>query len=648
MQKGEIRMKRITCLILSAVLALSLIGCVGGTSDAGRASENQQQQNNVKARYTILVYVDGANLESEGGMASEDLAEMIASTYSREDINVIVQTGGAKSWKTTGIAADSINRFRVTENNLEPLETLPQQSMVDPATLTDFINYGYEHFPADRYGLVLWDHGSGPLYGYGMDEHYEDKGTMNLSSIKTALASSSIADLSLEFLGFDSCLMASLEIADAVSPYASYLVASQEIEPGQGWDYTSWLNALGSNPEMDGASLGKVIADSFVEFYSRNSMEDASVTLSVIDLKQVKPVVTALESFIKSADMSQLSFQEVARDRSNTKEFGITPAYQSYHYDIIDIGDMAKQFSETNATESAALTDALSQAVVYSTKGPHLDIANGLSLYFPYFDRQSLADNMQLYQATGFSPAYVEFLSSFVEKLSGEPQTPMNNLSTLQPVQGSSAGSKGNALYGISIEQEQVPQVEAAYFGVWQQLTDTTYRQIYQDENILVDPDTGELYSAFEGFITTIDGEPACLYESDRGQDYVRYQTPAVLNGDPVYLEIIFDSTSPDGRLVGAVPAIQESRMAARQLIPVKEGDSLALSYYTRTITETGSEDGAAAEEEPFWQDGEAHVVGSELVINTAAAPSGKLLMSFMIYDYYGNLYETDFASFES
>ncbi|MDF2613281.1 MAG: hypothetical protein K0S71_1067 [Clostridia bacterium] len=49
------------------------------------------------APYTILVYMVGSDLESDSGAATNDLIEM-AAVGGAKNVNVVVETGGAKKW----------------------------------------------------------------------------------------------------------------------------------------------------------------------------------------------------------------------------------------------------------------------------------------------------------------------------------------------------------------------------------------------------------------------------------------------------------------------------------------------------------------------------------------------------------------------
>nr|MBP7402742.1 peptidase C11 [Clostridia bacterium] len=196
---------------------------------------------------TLMVYMCGTDLESESGMATADLNEMLYADVG-DHVNIIVETGGTTRWRNSVIRSDTNQRYRVTDTGLEPLEEdLGRRVMTDPDTLRDFVSYCAERYPANRYALIFWDHGGGTLGGYGYDQVFPGEGAMSIGEIDGALES---AGVTFDFVGFDACLMATLETAYMMNYHADYLIASEETEPGIGWYYTDWITALSADPSM--------------------------------------------------------------------------------------------------------------------------------------------------------------------------------------------------------------------------------------------------------------------------------------------------------------------------------------------------------------------------------------------------------------
>ncbi|HBT95608.1 MAG TPA: hypothetical protein DEB24_05770 [Coriobacteriia bacterium] len=402
---------------------------------------------------------------------------------------------------------------------------------------------------------------------------------------------------------------------------------------------------MGTDPQMTGATLGTAIAQSFIEYYKINGLDMANLTLSVIDMTKIADLVSSFEAFVGTVDLSKVSFQEVAKDRSNTKEFGFSSAYE-HHFDVVDIGDLAAQFSEKSAQESANLTAALSAAVVYSEKGQHDDIASGLSVYFPYNGPQYLNANMAAYKTLGFSSTYVNYIDSFVSTLTSTPLAQLESISQT-PTTDESA-SAGRGLYRTAIAPEQTANIESVYATVWQEMPNGTYRQVYRDDTVQLDATTGEMLAEFDGRVTTVDGHIACMYELVRGDGFVRYNVPGFINREFVNLQIVFDETSPGGRVLGATPVINASQVAARQMLPIEEGSDLAMCYdaltpenYAEFETATIEDVGDYSSSGTSWTVGEYSTTGKTVTMATTDLPKGNYLFGFMVKDLQGNTYAT-------
>lgn len=123
--------------------------------------------------------------------------------------------------------------------------------------LTEFITTTARTYPAKNYMLVLWDHGGGPAGGFGGDDRGKDEDTYitadqltrSLSDAKSEINKDTSVSYNknfekLAFLGFDACLMGNLETAMALEPYAKYLFASEDLEPGSGWDHRGYVEEM--------------------------------------------------------------------------------------------------------------------------------------------------------------------------------------------------------------------------------------------------------------------------------------------------------------------------------------------------------------------------------------------------------------------
>ncbi|MBP3579561.1 MAG: peptidase C11, partial [Lachnospiraceae bacterium] len=237
-------------------------GKLNGDVDIAARDKRTVIKGKGKDEVTIMVYMCGTDLESKYGMGTSDLQEMLGADLG-DNVNLIVYTGGCKQWKNNVVSNSDNQIYQVVDGKLKVLDKdAGEVAMTDPDTLVDFIKYCDKKFPANRNMLIFWDHGGGSISGYGYDEKFARVGSMDLAEINSALKE---ADVVFDFIGFDACLMATLETALMLAPYADYMIASEETEPGVGWYYTDWLTALGENTSMPTIEIGKNIVDDFVD-----------------------------------------------------------------------------------------------------------------------------------------------------------------------------------------------------------------------------------------------------------------------------------------------------------------------------------------------------------------------------------------------
>ncbi len=355
-----------------------------------------------RAEWTVLVYqVADNNLEWDGlkdleemaSVGSSDKVRIVAQSDRRQDAEVTEGVLGLPDWTTA-------KRLYVEKGALRELGDVGEVNSDDPKVLQEFIQWAVRAYPAQRYALVLWDHG-GAFKGFGGDETAGKGSIMRLPALAGALKGSGVK---FEFLGFDACLMASTEVALELMPYAKFLAVSEEVEPGPGWDYSGLLSALQQNPRMDGQALGKAVADSYLAFYKKYSPAEALyATFSVINLGEMSQVASALSGF--SAELNRYVMadtegkvaerllrlgQVVGQARWETPGF-----YRSDFTSpglVFDLGLLGENVARVTkdqriAQKAADLRAAIAKAVPYSVTGDGFRDTklSGLSLHLPVF-----------------------------------------------------------------------------------------------------------------------------------------------------------------------------------------------------------------------------------------------------------------------
>jgi hypothetical protein len=344
--------------------------------------------------WTFLVYmVADNNLEP---FALDDLIEM-AQVGSGANLNIVVQIDRAQGYDESGLGTlpnwTSTKRLRVTPGGLEQISDLGEVNMGATQTLSDFITWGVKTYPADRHALIFWDHG-GAWPGFGGDDSTQDNDLLSIAELKAGIkAGMDAANLKqFSLIGYDACLMSTYEVALAMRPFGEYLLASEELEPGHGWDYRS-LQVLKQNPASTPVTLGQQIIQGF---QGQAQAEDtaANITLALTDLYALDDLVRAVDQLaaVYPSGANATLATAFGRGRASALKFGEGPdASQSTH--MVDLGHLAEQVATqaTQATQARSMVQAaLAKAVVAKTHGPQTAKAAGLSIYFPpqsaYYD----------------------------------------------------------------------------------------------------------------------------------------------------------------------------------------------------------------------------------------------------------------------
>ena len=320
--------------------------------------------------YTILIYMCGADLESGSGQATGDIDEILAANMP-SDVNIVIETGGASSWKKYNIPSNKLGRYYVNGTSLAQATTpLTNASMGDPNTFRDFLIWGLENYPAQQTGVILWNHG-GAMDGCCFDENYSDDG-LTPSELYQAVSEAYTATgiTKLDWIGYDCCLMSVADIASINADYFDYMIASEESEWGDGWAYDEWLPSIKNNKTISPADLLPVICDTFVEYYDAWGSSSNNQTLSVLDLSKMDAFISAFNDYATALSISSDDdWMKICYALYYALKFGIGNG-NYYAFGIADfsswLDEMDYYFSSVSSTE---LRDALDDLVIHNKYG---------------------------------------------------------------------------------------------------------------------------------------------------------------------------------------------------------------------------------------------------------------------------------------
>ncbi len=390
---------RIAGAIAAAVVSVgTLSACAGGGALPGTAADDSWTVMTYMIADTNLEYFqleDMAEQEFVGSRPGFSLISYLdrSADYSEDPVIGIDNWVGAK---VIEVRQDGHSVVKKDEGDV---------NTGDPAVLAAFMAYAIKEYPAAHYALILNDHGSS-WPGVGADGSFDDD-TLTLEELHQGIADGLDGGGidKLDMLGFDACLMATYETASTMQDVADRMVASEELEPGYGWNYTA-LEAAARGGSVDD------LAASIITAYDEQSTSEgeAQVTLSETDLTKMPAIDTAVDAFaqalIANADAVGPS---VGRSLAQNLGFGSTPDYDFYMTDMAMLaGSISAEFGAVSA-EADALTAAVSAAIINKVDGQATRGATGMAIYFP---PQQAAYNGD-YDGVTAAGTWIGFLNSY-------------------------------------------------------------------------------------------------------------------------------------------------------------------------------------------------------------------------------------------
>lgn len=357
-------------------------------------------------KWTVLTYIAAHNNLSEWGKKS--LVEIRSVGSTSDVLHGVFYDGALKGHDFhAGVAARYVMG--------DPGKVLKQERLSgqfdcgDPKQLIAAAEWLYKQFPAERYGVVLWSHGSGwapaeiekiakearPSGKHTTKEFVErseqpgsmalfrttvrallkpetaaerailfDDGTgHSVDTLELAGVMRSIANAigqPVDFLGMDACLMATIEVAYELRDAVRFLVASEELVPAESWPYQDIYGRLRANPRIDGAGLARLAVERYVSFYEQHSPGAGDVTLVAVDLGKIKTVADDLDvlSATMMSDMTaaapklrtaQISVRKREEEPRQPKHSGARQKRSTkFDYHLWDVRSLASELSKSS------------------------------------------------------------------------------------------------------------------------------------------------------------------------------------------------------------------------------------------------------------------------------------------------------------
>lgn len=350
-------------------------------SDEGDSSYVVPDISLPKKEWTFMVYMAADNNLDPAALDDINEMEMVGST---DEVNIVVFLD---RWDKE-VGPGSWIYYIVYDENPEEIASpiyvsLGEMNSGDSSTLRFFVSYVTECFPAEKYALVLWDHGYG---WFGVCWDWTDGDYLDIDEIRSALDG-----YELTLIGFDACLMSMIEVAYEFVGVADVMVASEAYEPWDGWPYDMFLASLVDNPNTAAEDLAKEIVMNYIDSYSEDGLLSTFVTMAAIDLNTLETLVELIDNlavFLMDHLPEYLSVITGAKNSADRYPFGFCPSgpfIDLYHF-VSLLGKYCTSLSDNLKLKSKVedILDTWGDVVIiamsYNKTHKH---ALGLTIYFP-------------------------------------------------------------------------------------------------------------------------------------------------------------------------------------------------------------------------------------------------------------------------
>jgi hypothetical protein len=691
-------MKKISAIGVILALLLSLAGCSGKSDPVkaawpggGQGGDAEVTRKMSYPAYTdkddtwaIYMYICGSNLESfergnpdDGyGMASVDITEAETAALPR-DVSVVMEMGGAENWLNS-LDPAVLNRRLLNGDSKTELDPAPLANMGDPNTLAEFLTFCNTEYPAEHQVVILWDHGGGTLFGYGSDELF-DKDSLSLPELDAAFAAAPAASGKYEIIGFDACLMATIDVAAVLQDDGNYLVASEEVESGDGWDYTGALNALAADTSQPAEQFAKAICDSFYQFYVDLNKENPKsklyqeATLSVVDLNKAAALLDAYnamadEALLLAVDRREEYLSAFARAARASENYGYNTPEDGF-FEMVDMGDLIYNAAGLLPESRDRVKTALADCVVYEVHGPMRSKASGLSCYYCYSGKPK---SVKFYSEAGGNKAvgyYHEYSINgtlspeglqYISQIGTGNNQPAPEPSTLPPTEALgfadhpvSLGTDG--YWKLNLGADKAKNVAAVYnYMLWDNGTgDSGYSmQVLFGVSDEVDSDwqNGVFTERFSGMWGAIDDAQVYMRPVSVGDNYIIYSCPVLLNGvaNSMFVSMERDASGEKTysifgvrKIEDNVKSMRDKTVAAPKDMPqLQPGDVLEPVQFFMT-----REPGGDWQQDAFSV--QSITIGENPRFSEKSLGDGHFKMMFCVVDYAGSMYLTQAGDYK-
>lgn len=316
----------------------------------------QQAQARHLADWTILTFI-----QADNNLASFALKNIESMQNIVENKTINVLTHWNKPDYSHAVRCE-VKAKRVIEH--ETFKLASHKNNIQESICAS-MDWAINKYPARHYMLILWNHGTGiidrsallkglyPIVHFpahiswfevpGLDSGYDNRGILYSDSTRTYLSNQQLVTAlqhittklgrKIDIIGMDACLMAMLEVGYQIKDYVHYMVASQNSEPGFGWNYEGFLNPLSKSAKT---YTPKALAQYVVSAYKKLYEQKISwYTQSVLDISKIEALAVRFNSVCRQLLKCN------AYNHPKTRKILLDTQEQALHFDTKSFVDLS-------------------------------------------------------------------------------------------------------------------------------------------------------------------------------------------------------------------------------------------------------------------------------------------------------------------
>ena len=592
--------KNVVCLLFVIFLIVFslFVSCQSNVSSDG----NETMVYDIPARtykQAIYIYMCGSTLEATSGWGTKAIQDMLSASVP-DDSCIVIVTGGCKKWKNFNISTNNLSYYVITGNKLLLVDKKTSASMGESSTLENFLSFCLSKCPAEKTGLIFWDHGTGSNGGVCYDTLY-NYDYLSIPEIESGLQILKKQNKKLDFIGFDTCLMANYETVVMAARYADNMVASEELEPGSGWDYSF----ISKNFLNDNFYTG------LLNSYSQKceSENKSFYTLSHINLTRIPELEAEFTDFCTNELTGNAikGLKTVVQGADKSIKFGGNSKSETYS-NMIDLS----LFASNNGNSSIP---QIIEQIVSTVNGEARQNAKGISFYYPLADDS----DVESYIKWSSSDKYNAFLELYYK-------TRNPNANLIEFKQDGDVTSENELFFEVT--KESLAYIRNVYYKVYRFLSTGTLYYGY-DSDVVFD-NNDKFTTNFGGRWVTVNGKFIQSEIVEQTEKYTIFSSPVKCNGKIGNLRFSYNHSNYKLHLLGFIP-LEENSISSR-LHDVNVGDKIVLIQ--------GFIKPSNRKETPFQHD--EFVVGPDLSLSVQQLPDDDYVIWAVVTDLYGKEYRTN------